>query len=331
MKTDYLDTNFGCDPEVFIVGKGGVIPPAAFIADYGIPFHKLDAPKKIIIEGNGYKVIEDGAATELNVDPDSYFPNLWVRINSALSNLNNWLHKTPMSAEGAILTIMPSVAFDKQKYWINRDESFRDCVRFGCDPDLDIYTGKYSKEISVEDIKLRFGGGHLHMQAPSDYPELFQENYYHTTRLMDILVGNAATAIMRNSPSMDEAEKERLKYYGQPGKIRLQVYGDKIFGIEYRTPSNFWLNDMSYAHILFLLMNCCLNLTRHPLDANDILELPKAEHAPSNIINYDKKRATELIMSSIDRLVSMKYLNFDDLYCIMKVIDYKRNGRRRET
>ena len=56
-----MDTNFGCDPEVFIVDKetGAVLPPAAMLADYGIMFEALDTPKKVIISGGDWKIIED--------------------------------------------------------------------------------------------------------------------------------------------------------------------------------------------------------------------------------------------------------------------------------
>jgi hypothetical protein len=321
-----FDTVFGCDPEVFVIGKDGVIPPAAFIADYGIKFADIKAPKKILIQdGDEWKIIEDGAATELNVKPSDDFDSLWNRIVKAVSSLEIWLKQTPMpKKEHAKIVIIPSVPFDSEKYWHGRDESFRDCVRFGCDPDLDIYSGQYSKEINVEHIHSRFGGGHIHMQAPLDNSNLFEENYYYITRLMDFIVGNTSTAIKRKDESIDEAEIERLKYYGRPGKIRLQTYSKKVKGIEYRTPSNFWIDDKDAAFILLQLMNCCYNLIQFPQDASNILNIRNQELVPQNILEYNKIECSFFSQSVLDKLVEMHYLSFKDFESIYKKLTYAK-------
>lgn len=306
-----LDTVFGADPEVFIYDNKNstVVPPAALKEDHGIEF--IDS--KTILLGSDWRIIEDGAATEINIFPSDDFYQLHGRITMAKKNLENFAQGLGFSVASRA-----SVPFDANKYWKGRNESFRDCVRFGCDPDLDIYTGKYSQETCVEDITQRFGGGHIHMQAPEKEKDLFESIYYHTTRLMDIIVGNTAVALNRKTPAFDEDEKNRLKFYGRPGKIRLQNYPDGNKGIEYRVPSNFWLTSVTTGEIIFKLMNAVFNLSTNPSDAIKFLTSPYTEEAPINIISYNKKNANLMAIQVLDRLTSMRYIEINDFSKILE-------------
>jgi hypothetical protein len=308
-----LDTVFGADPEVFIFDKkyNTIVPPAALRDDCGVNF--VDG--KTILLGDDWRIIEDGAATEINIFPSDDFYQLYGRIGLAKQNLQTLAHQM-----GFTVVSRASVPFDPDKYWVGRDESFRDCVRFGCDPDLDIYTGEFSKEVSVDNVRQRFGGGHIHMQAPKDEKDLFESIFYHTTRLMDIIVGNTAVSLKRPSNLDDEDEKNRLKFYGRPGKIRLQNYPDGNKGIEYRVPSNFWLNSVTNAEIVFKLMNAVFNLSRYPNDATKFLTAPYTEDAPRNIVSYNKKSANSLSMQILDLLTSMGYIDISDLVKIIRNI-----------
>lgn len=306
-----LDTVFGADPEVFVLDtkNNTIVPPAALKEDHGVKF--VDA--KTILLGDDWRVIEDGAATEINIFPSNDFFRLFGRINLAKQHL-----QTLANQLGFSVSSRASVPFDSVKYWKGRNESFRDCVRFGCDPDLDIYTGHYSQETCVEDIKQRFGGGHIHMQAPPNEKDLFESIFYHTTRLMDIIVGNTAVALKRGNESLDEDEKSRLRFYGRPGKIRLQSYADGNKGIEYRVPSNFWLSSVTTGEIIFKLMNVVFNLSMNPNDAAKFLVIPFTENAPRNIVSYNKKSASSLAMSVLDLLTSMRYIEINDFSKILQ-------------
>lgn len=293
-------TNFGTDPEIFVLDNdNSCIPPAALREDFGINFED----KITIISGDEWKIIEDGAATEINIlpsdDPDIFFD----RIMRAVSGAENFATKL-----GLKTTISPTVHFDTKRFWQGRGENFRDCVRFGCDPDLDIYSGEYSSEICADEIDERYGGGHIHMQAPDNNVGIFEDTYYHATRLMDILVGNTAVAFLRKSSEV-EKEKARLKFYGRPGKIRLQDYPNGDKGIEYRTPSNFWLKDAKYSTLLLMMMECVFELINHPNDAVKFLDDTFYTKAPLNIVNFDQNSALKMLDSSLNLLGEMGYID----------------------
>ena len=307
-----FDTIFGTDPEVFIVDSDkNCIPPAALKEDFGMEF----VDDKIMIDGGDWTIIEDGAATEINLKPSNESDIIGDRIKRALAEL-----KRVMEKEYDLETIVfPTVSFDTKKYWEERGEEFRDCVRFGCDPDLDIYSGEYSTEISADNVPERYGGGHIHMQAPKDNLGLFDETYYHTTLLMDLIVGNSAVAFKRPDILWNEAEKKRLKYYGRPGKIRLQEYPDGTKGIEYRTPSNFWIINPSFTEGLLTLMNTVFNLSQNPTDASKILGLPYLNNAPKNIIGFKTKRAFVTMTDVMETLGGMRYLSYSAIGTLLKM------------
>ena len=309
-----FDTVFGCDPELFLIDSSvGCIPPAALRADFGLKFKG-----KTILGGADWRLIEDGAATEINIAPSADINEFYDRIEKA-KNAAIKLGKDL----GLAAVIYPCVAFSVKKFWEGRDDTFKDCVRFGCDPDLDIYSGKYATEISASDIPERYGGGHIHMQAPEDNPSMYEENYYHITRLMDVLVGNTAVAIRRPDSNWVMAEKSRLKYYGRPGKIRLQEYPDGHKGIEYRTPSNFWITNKNFANTLLTMMNVVFNLAKKSSDASKLLT-ESTERAPKNIVSFNTENAIGLLSGVCDTLVSMRYLSYDQVGEISDLVGSNR-------
>ena len=299
-----FDTNFGTDPEIFIVdGNESCIPPASLREDHGFEF--LD--EITLVQEDDWKIIEDGAATEINVNPSPDLDILYDRITRAIEGVKSFARNTFDLG----VKVSPAVPFDTKRFWEERGEEFRTCVMFGCDPDLDIYSGEYSPEIAADDVPERFGGGHIHMQAPTDDNELFENTYYYTTRLMDIIVGSTAVALTRDTDDLVVEELKRLQYYGRPGKIRLQNYDGGVKGIEYRTPSNFWIRDKKYANFLLTLMNSVFNLTQRPADASKILEANWHRNVPKDILEFDQTMCRETTFNVLENLKTMKYIDYD--------------------
>jgi hypothetical protein len=305
-----FNTFFGTDPEIFVVDDGGnCVPPAALREDFGLEF----VDEKTLLNGDEWSIIEDGAATEINLEPTDNSDVMNKRLEDAINGVTSFM-KDNYNLD---TFIFPTVPFDIIKYWKERGEEFKDCVRFGCDPDLDIYSGKYSEEVTADDVPERFGGGHIHMQAPPDNMGFFDEAYYHTTILLDVLVGNSAVAFKRPNREWIDAEKKRLKYYGRPGKIRLQEYPDGTKGIEYRTPSNFWITNPKVANGLLTLMNTVFNVVQRPDDASRILDNPWVDVAPNNISKFSQPQAYKLLSESVELLGKMRYLDYGEIASIV--------------
>jgi hypothetical protein len=301
-----LNTLFGTDPEIFVVDDdGNCVPPAALREDFGLVF----SDEKTLLRDDEWSIIEDGAATEINLEPTDDPDVMNKRLDDAINGVTSFMRDN----YDLNTLIFPTVPFNVKKYWTERGEDFRNCVRFGCDPDLDIYSGKYSEEVTADDVPERFGGGHIHMQAPPDNMGFFDDAYYHTTILLDAFVGNSAVAFRRPNTGWVEAEKKRLKYYGRPGKIRLQEYPDGTKGIEYRTPSNFWITDPDVSRGLLTLMNTVFNVVQHPEDASKILGSKWLDMAPTNISKFNQKKAFSVLSECMETLGKMRYLDYKSI------------------
>lgn len=108
---------------------------------------------------------------------------------------------------------------------------------FGCSPEFDAYNGGAvvstvdPKQLDEEEGSWRFAGGHVHLgytPATADLPPFVAASF------ADVFLGLAACGL--------DTQAQRRQYYGQPGRYRPTPYG-----IEYRTLSNFWITDLSYA------------------------------------------------------------------------------------
>src|SRR5689334_14167013 len=79
---------FGADPEMAITytdGEKSYVLPPYFLRTYrGLTTYKADTKHPEFIYGDGWKVIEDGAALELAEKPSTDFRELWERTHEAV-------------------------------------------------------------------------------------------------------------------------------------------------------------------------------------------------------------------------------------------------------
>ena len=94
-------------------------------------------------------------------------------------------------------------------------------MQFGCDPDLDLYSGEVNVPPS-SDTNLRTAGGHIHIGGSFNIRKM--------VFAMDIYAGLPSVL-------MDE-DAQRRSMYGRAGCFRVKHYG-----VEYRTLSNFWMRN----------------------------------------------------------------------------------------
>jgi len=255
--------NIGTDPEYFIYDKlvtiksyryPNIIPPAALVTDYGLKLTEENG-KKVLLKEKEFSWTEDGAAIELQVTPSTTPKDFFSKVISARHSLKRFLvnHKLELY-EGCV------GYFDVNKYWKGRDESFRNCVIFGCDPDvvpetyLTLGLDKEPEQLDVSKHTFRYAGGHIHIQAPEDIPTLFYENYEMLQIAFDFTLGLGS---IKNRANRLFEESQRLKYYGKPGRIRLQIYNKEknLYGIEYRSLSNSWVNKLGEIERNFYMSN----------------------------------------------------------------------------
>jgi len=201
-----------------------------------------------------------------------------------------------------------------------RDKSFTDCVRFGCDPDI---FPKYYKlmDFEKEDCKIidasnheyRYAGGHIHIQNMSSNSDIYLDNIELAPIIFDFFVGTNNVILERPATILSQ-EKARLKYYGRPGRIRIQKYNDKVNGIEYRPPSNHWLNDMYHINSILSSAGIAANIIEND-GAKKFFETFKDNIITmwSALINHDKVSAKNLLADSLTWALDNNFITFQDL------------------
>ena len=160
------------------------------------------------------------------------------------------------------------------------------CI-FGCQPDFNAYDMYMNHKPFCEDYTLRSSGGHLHLgydnlEVPFNDDELF--NYEpdpqrsRIVKVLDLFISVPLVLI--------EPDNKRKELYGKAGAFR-----PKPYGLEYRTPSNYFLNSRE-------LMNWVYSNTHKAINfLNEIGELPieLGNQIRSVIDNNNKEEAKALI------------------------------------
>lgn len=238
---------FGADPEYFAGYKNGdgdlcALPPVIFRTELGVPFTPHGTHP--IFKKYGDTIVhEDGAAFEMSTSPSSDWKVLWENLNNAKTLFaEEVLSQFPHDCVPELMSI-PTIAWDIER-WRGRGDDFDMAVRFGCDPDQDVY-GTEVKDVIMDasEHPYRYGGGHIHVSGV----DMIESHPLLAVRCMVLTAGLAATAYS----DVPELESLRLFRYGKPGKFRVQHYPDGKVGIEYRTVSTSWTKSKALAQEIF--------------------------------------------------------------------------------
>jgi hypothetical protein len=195
----------GADPEVFLQNmEGRHISALGLIgADKWNPLQMEDLPQ-------GFTIQEDNVAMEFGIPPAATADEFVSHIQRVMRESLKYVYT------GLSFSKLSCTLFDKDQL----DHPLAFC--FGCEPDWNAWTGEENKKPSPPDPQMRSAGGHIHVETQLDAAEV--------VRRMDLFLSIPAV-LMDNG-------YERKQIYGKAGAFRKKPYG-----VEYRTPSNFWIFD----------------------------------------------------------------------------------------
>lgn len=199
----------GADPEFLVKNK----TTNEFVPIIGM----LGGTKESPMEVHKGAVQEDGCAAEINIDPASDKKEFISNINVVRDQLEDML-----KANNLVLSNASSAEFSEHQLTDPRARVS------GCDPDYNVYANKANKYPSMESSNVRHAGGHIHVG--SDYLVDNPSGRDAFIQLADIYIGIPLL--------MASGDFGRLATYGKLGNYR-----PKEYGVEYRTPSNFWLSS----------------------------------------------------------------------------------------
>lgn len=235
---NYGAVMLGCDPEFFFTKNGDVIGSEKII----------DRKTGILASANGSKIIVDGVQAEINPAPSTCRQSLASNIATCFRSVINEIAKDP-----TVSVSMAVTARIKKKELDSLDEESR---KFGCAPSKNVDAGS-ENAVAIKDPSkylVRSAAGHIHIGDASGNRLSAQFKAIHSPErlvpILDIIVGNTCVLLDR-----DEGNVERRKVYGLAGEYRTPVHG-----LEYRTPSNFWLRSYQVMSFVFSLTRFAVGL-----------------------------------------------------------------------
>lgn len=180
----------------------------------------------------------------------------WSQLKTAVVRCNKHLQQV-YAPLGCTVQYRPVTKF-KEAGMVKIPEA----MEIGCDPDYCAYTGKKMDGPDAGTMgQLRPASGHIHMGGLED---LSFEQQCILVRWLDVTLGLTLTS--------DEADngmdtEKRREWYGQAGRFR-----PKPYGIEYRTPSNLWVQQVLKGRRKFVHMD---SLIRDSIDLTDMGKMPE--------------------------------------------------------
>ena len=230
----------GCDPELFIIRTSGkVLKREAVVGSERI------VPSDLVHDINGTSVSRDGVQCELHAGGrGGCRQSLSYYISRALSILDSLVFDANKKDPTIRVSFQPIITLTK------RDISSlsADALELNCKPSLNAY-GRKPIHRDGATYPIRTASGHLHMGSslfglsPQIDPDL-------SVKIFDLLVGIPTVLIDR-----DPSQVIRRETYGRAGEDRLPQHG-----LEYRVPSNFWLQDYKLMSFVFGLAKLAIRV-----------------------------------------------------------------------
>ena len=157
---------------------------------------------------------------------------------------------------------------------------------FGCDPDFNAYTGFINEKPFCEDYTLRSCGSHIHLGYKGIEVKFKNDIFsYQVDKQRSNLV-KALDLFISVPLVIMEPDSDRKLLYGKAGAFR-----PKPYGLEYRTPSNWYLSNKKLIKWAFNNTKRAFNLFVREGDFSDNL----AQYIQEVINTNNKAAAKDLI------------------------------------
>jgi hypothetical protein len=204
----------GADPEFFVTKTGSKKIEMACNKFGGT---KGDAI--MLTPDGGY--LEDGTTVEFNIAPSQSLQECRDKISNLLLVFTNKHPEYAISSSSSARFVLDDLAKEPL------------AMRIGCAADLWAYGLRTAPQI--DNFKsYRFAGGHIHVGI-DPWPDGLPKSAF--IKLVDA----AWVSLYGKSGIVD---KHRFPHYGLPG-----LYRETSYGIEYRTPDNYWCNPAMRDHL----------------------------------------------------------------------------------
>lgn len=294
MNKSPLQTTFGSDPEFMVLDtKTGKMVSA-------IELLKQGKENKVQL-GKGYECFYDNVLFEMNIVPSDSKEGVVSAFRDGFKRAANKLGKRYQ------LVPQASHRYD------SKECQHEAAKLFGCDPEFCAYNVEMCFPPDCTDT-FRSAGGHIHIgrkdwgnfhMKDTEGNLIMEENQYipneqaegtvlidgmskiDIIKLMDIYVGCALILI-----DQDPTSHARKKLYGKAGRHRPTHYG-----VEYRTPGNFWLLSPKTVELIYDLTQYVVKLAEEE-KAEEILSKFDADDVRKAIDDNNKDIAHSIMLDA---------------------------------
>lgn len=239
VKIAEYDVTVGADPEVFIIDTS----KKAFVSGHNLIPGTKKAPRDLLARYfRGCACQADGTALEVNIAPASSAVYFASSLGEALAMTQHTYLKDP----NLCLTATPVARYTKEYF----NALPHSALELGCDPDFDAWKNgePNPRPTSLPNPYARTGAGHVAVgwrDKSNLAKDVFESSHFNDcimmAQMMD-LIHEEIRGMYERQPDDDY----RRGLYGKRGAFRA-----KPFGVEYRTPSNSWLNSNYMAYNMF--------------------------------------------------------------------------------
>lgn len=251
------NVTLGADPEIFLLDVEDKVAPAYYFIR-----GTKDKPERVSKDIKGLAIQYDNVSAEYCIPACDNLEE-WLKHHNFMLD---YIRETIAEPHDLHLAIRPSVYIEPETAL---DEI---AMQAGCDPDFNVYTQDANIKPDISETLLRSAGGHIHIGYANPSVEVNNE----LIKAMDLFLGVPSVLI--------DKDIERKQLYGMAGCFR-----NKKYGVEYRSLSNFWLQDNG-------LMTWAWQSTMEAIDfVNKGGIITNEDQIVDAINTYDKNLATEIL------------------------------------
>lgn len=204
-----LSFTIGADPEWFVKNDKKIVSVIGKVGG-------TKSDPKPVLGGGGFSVQEDNVAIEYNI-PECHSVDQWCDHHHVIQT---HITKEILKPLGLKKAVVASHVFDEDQL-----KDPRSWV-FGCEPDFNAWSLEVNPRPKSEQPRLRSAGGHIHVGCFS----MTKMEKIELCRVLDAYISLPLMAV--------DLDVSRRLLYGRAGAMRFKKYG-----LEYRTPSNYWTRN----------------------------------------------------------------------------------------
>lgn len=180
-------------------------------------------------------------------------------------------------------------------YFSAKELGTKQAMTFGCDPEMNAWTGVWFQASCDRERVFRTAAGHVHIgddEIASDYNAQVELGC-----MMDIVLG--LWSVIEDSP---EHSRKRRLVYGGAGSMRIKEYG-----IEYRVLSNFWIFSKELSRQVFHKSIVATELVKNGVTANWFLkEIGITRKDLFEIINNSEVYKADKLYPSVCKVIAQQ-------------------------